>query len=68
MAPMMEMVPVDRIELPAGATASLQPGGYHVMLLDLVAPLAEGDQLELTLSFELAGEIVVTAVVGDGAP
>ena len=68
MAPMMEMVPVDRIELPAGGTAALQPGGYHVMLLDLVAPLAEGDQLELTLSFEVAGEIVVTAVVGDGAP
>ncbi len=68
MAPMMEMVPVDRIELPAGGTASLQPGGYHVMLLDLVAPLTEGDQLELTLSFEVAGEVVVTAVVGDGAP
>lgn len=68
MAPMMEMVAVDRIELPAGGTASLQPGGYHIMLLDLLAPLAEGDQLELTLSFEVAGEFVVTAVVGDGAP
>lgn len=68
MAPMMEMVPVDRIEVPAGGTVSLQPGGYHVMLLDLVSPLDEGDQLELTLTFDVAGEVVVGAVVGNGAP
>jgi hypothetical protein len=65
---MMEMAPVDRIEVPAGATAMLEPGGYHIMLLDLVEPLEEGDELELTLTFENAGEISVTAVAGEGPP
>lgn len=67
-APMMEMAPVARIEVPAGETVALEPGGYHIMLLDLAAPLADGDELEVTLTFEIAGEIVTTAVVGDRAP
>lgn len=67
-APMMEMVEVDRIEVPAGESVTLEPGGLHVMLLDLVEPLEAGTQVELTLTFELAGEVVVTAVVGDSAP
>jgi copper(I)-binding protein len=66
--PMMEMVPIDRLEVPAGETVSLEPGGYHVMLLDLVAPLEDGAEIEVTLTFEVAGEMTVTAVVGDGAP
>ncbi len=67
-APMMEMVPVDRVEVPAGEVLSLEPGGYHVMMFDLVEPLVAGDELEITLTFEAAGDVVVTAVVGDGAP
>jgi copper(I)-binding protein len=66
--PMMEMVPVDRIDVPAGESVSLEPGGLHIMLLGLVEPLAVGDELELTLTFEVAGDVVVTVVVGDGAP
>lgn len=66
--PMMEMVPVDRIEVPAGETVSLEPGGLHIMLLELVEPLEAGDEIELTLTFEVAGEVVVAAVVGDGPP
>ncbi len=65
-APLMEMVHVERIDVPAGATVVLEPGGLHVMLLDLVEPLTEGAEIELTLTFETAGEVVVTAVVGDG--
>ncbi len=49
---MMSMSPVDRIELPADETVFLEPGGYHVMLLDLAAPLEVGDTFELTLEFE----------------
>lgn len=67
-APMMEMVPVERIEVPAGGTTTLQPGGLHVMLLEMPAPLEEGSELELTLTFELAGDVVVDAIVGDRAP
>jgi copper(I)-binding protein len=66
--PMMEMVPVDRIEVPAGETVALEPGGLHVMLLELVEPLAAGDLVRITLTFEVAGEVVVDAVVGDAAP
>jgi Uncharacterized protein conserved in bacteria len=45
------------------APAVLEPGGYHVMLMGLTAPLAEGDAIDLTLTFEAAGEITVTVPV-----
>jgi periplasmic copper chaperone A len=60
---MMGMRPVERIDIPAGGTVALEPGGYHVMLLDLAAPLEAGSTLEVRLTFERAGEIVVTAEV-----
>lgn len=40
------------LELPAGAAVNLQPGGYHVMLIDLVKPLKEGETVPLTLVVE----------------
>ena len=42
----------DGLALPAGKTVALQPGGYHVMLMDLKQALKEGDQVDLTLVFE----------------
>lgn len=62
---MMTMRPVEEIPIPAGATAVLQPGGYHVMLLDLVEPLVAGDTLEITLTFATAGDVVVEAEIRD---
>ena len=47
----MAMAPVEEVPIPAGGVAELKPGGYHVMLIDLVAPLVEGEQIELTLEF-----------------
>jgi copper(I)-binding protein len=67
-APMMEMHAIDRLEIPAGETVTLEPGGYHVMLLDLVSPLEAGSTIELALTFENAGEVVVEAEVRDSAP
>lgn len=61
----MEMREVESIELPAGEMVALKPGGYHVMLIDLVAPLEAGQTFELTLSFEVAGERTVTVTVRD---
>jgi copper(I)-binding protein len=49
---MMKMSAVDRLPLPAGKAVELKPGGYHVMLLDLVAQLKEGDTVTLKLTFE----------------
>jgi copper(I)-binding protein len=51
------------IEIPAHGTAVLEPGGLHVMLLGLTAPLAEGGSVDLTLTFEVAGELVVRVPV-----
>lgn len=65
---MMVMRQIERLDVPAGSTVVLEPGGYHVMLLDLVEPLVVGDSFELTLVFEGAGELTVTADVRDMAP
>jgi copper(I)-binding protein len=42
------------LDLPAGKTVELKPGGYHVMLMDLRRPLKEGDSVDLTLVIESA--------------
>jgi len=55
----MEMRPVDRLEVKAGETVVLKPDGLHVMLVGLKAPLKEGERLTLTLRFERGGEIQV---------
>ncbi|HEX5599524.1 MAG TPA: copper chaperone PCu(A)C [Hyphomicrobiaceae bacterium] len=59
----MKMRRVESIEVPAGETVTLGPGGYHVMLMGLKQPLKAGEELELTLVFEKAGEINVTASI-----
>lgn len=48
----MKMRAVPALDLPAGKTVELQPGGYHVMLLDLKAPLAKGSTVPVTLVFQ----------------
>jgi copper(I)-binding protein len=59
----MKMRPVEAIEVTPKSEAHLQPGGLHVMLMGLVAPLKEGDAFPMTLRFEKAGEIQVTVTV-----
>ena len=49
---MFKMRQIDRIDVPAGTQVRLQPGGLHVMLIDLQAPLSAGDTVSLTLVFE----------------
>ena len=49
---MMKMRAVEKLPLPAGKAVELKPGGYHVMLMDLVQPLNEGDTVPLKLTFE----------------
>jgi hypothetical protein len=60
---MMGMRPIDRLEIPAGGTVELKPGSYHIMLLELANELKAGDKIEITLKFEKAGEVKVTAEV-----
>jgi periplasmic copper chaperone A len=55
----MEMRQVDAIELPAGKTVELKPGGLHVMFIGLKQALALGSKVPVTLKFEKAGEVKV---------
>ncbi|MBS0390733.1 MAG: copper chaperone PCu(A)C [Comamonadaceae bacterium] len=48
----MKMRAVPLLELPAGQAVELKPGGYHIMLLDLKQPVAQGATVPLTLVFE----------------
>lgn len=48
----MKMRALPALDLPAGQAVELKPGGYHIMLMDLKAPLAKGAQLPLTLVFK----------------
>lgn len=50
----MRMRAVPGIDLPAGKAVELKPGGYHVMLMDLKAPIAEGQVVPVTLVVEYA--------------
>lgn len=59
----MMMRQVEAIEVPAGGVAMLKPGGNHVMLIGLKAPLMEGESFPLTLMFEKAGEIKVVVEI-----
>jgi copper(I)-binding protein len=57
------------IVLAPGATVRLQPGGMHVMLIDLKHPLAAGDRIKGTLLFEKAGAVeLIYDVAPIGAP
>ena len=58
----------DGVDLPAGEAVALEPGGYHVMLLDLPAPLEIGTTFDLTLKFEIAGTRTIGVEVRDVAP
>jgi copper(I)-binding protein len=59
---MMGMRPVESIPVPAKGSATLEPGGYHVMLMN-VEPLEAGQKVTLTLTFEHAGTVQVEAEV-----
>jgi copper(I)-binding protein len=60
---LMKMRPVAGIDVPAGGSVALSAGGYHVMLVGLARPLASGDQVPLTLTFEKAGPLQAVASV-----
>ena len=72
----MKMRAVPSLELPAGKAVELKPGGYHVMLMDLKAPLAKDSVVPLTLVFQdakgvesqLSQRVPVATAAPGGAP
>jgi copper(I)-binding protein len=59
----MKMRPVAGLDLAPGKPVKLAPGGYHLMLMGLKAPLKAGDTFPLTLRFEHAPPLTVTVSV-----
>jgi periplasmic copper chaperone A len=68
----MKMRAVERIELPAGETVKLEPGGYHVMLMGLRKPLKAGEMVPITLTVETSDKkrhsVRVQAPVRESGP
>ena len=59
------MVRLSELTLPAGETVRLEPGGLHLMLIDLAKPLAPGTNVVLSLRFAEAGTVEIEAPVVD---
>jgi periplasmic copper chaperone A len=59
------MRPVQAVDVPPSETIVFRPGGLHIMLVDLKAPLKEGEGLPLTLVFERSGRVRVDASIGE---
>lgn len=57
----MRMRPLSAIDVKANSTVTLAPGGMHVMLIGLKQRLKEGQSFPMTLTFEKAGTLHVTA-------
>lgn len=60
----MGMRPLDGLDLPAGGTLVLEPGGFHLMLVD-VERIETGDEVDVTLVWENGGEWTISADVID---
>jgi copper(I)-binding protein len=56
-----QMRPLNPLTIPAGGKLEMRPGGVHLMLMRLSAPLKEGETVPMTLTFEKAGEMRIEA-------
>jgi copper(I)-binding protein len=63
---MTGMHPIDRLDIAAGASVTLKPGGYHLMVMGVKRELAVGETIELDLVFEHAGKVVIQAEIKQG--
>ena len=68
----MRMRAVPALDLPAGKTVALMPGGYHVMLMELKQALPAGSSVPLTLVFRdskgAESKVALKLTVGSAAP
>jgi len=57
------MHPLDGLDIPAGGSVELKPGGLHIMLLGLREPLEPRDTISITLEFQVAGKLALEVPV-----
>lgn len=60
---MARMERIEGLEIPAGGSVELMPGGYHIMLMELKRPLLPGDYITVTLTFASGLELTMTVPV-----
>ncbi len=59
----VQMRPVEAMEIPAGGSLSMKPGGAHVMLLGVRTPFAPDERIPLTLEFASGARVAVDVPV-----
>jgi hypothetical protein len=59
----MKMSPISSIEVPAGGSVNLEPGGKHIMLINLKQQLTPGEKIKLILNFEKSGQKTIEAEI-----
>jgi len=60
----MTMRPAEEgVEIPAGGTLTLEPGGYHIMFIRPKAPFVQGETVPLTLTFAKAGPVDINLAI-----
>lgn len=68
-AGIVRMRPVEGLLIPPGELTVLSPGGAHIMLIGLTAPLAEEEVFPMTLTFARAGDVLIDIyVTGEPEP
>lgn len=60
---MMGMREVSELIIPAQSSVNFEPGGLHIMFIQLTEPLVAGEVLELTLAFSNSGEKTISAEI-----
>ncbi len=60
----MKMEMLEFLDIAGGQATTLSPGGLHIMLMGLKAPLKKGETIALELTFEKAGTVSVLVPVG----
>ncbi len=64
----MRMRRLEGLDIPAGETVTMAPGGYHIMIIDVEEPVTTDATVPLTLTFETAGSFTVEATVSMAPP
>ncbi|MBP9792278.1 MAG: copper chaperone PCu(A)C [Rickettsiales bacterium] len=58
-----QMVPINRLVIPAHDEVLLKPKGLHIMLIGLKKPLVKGEVVPISLHFENMGPVTVNTIV-----